>query len=41
MKNWLLIALTALAVGACSSKTPPKPHGTAFPINTSVMQGDL
>ena len=37
MKQIIFSALVAVLLCSCSSKTPPKPHGTAFPINTSTQ----
>ena len=39
MKTCLLIAVTASMLCACSSKKTPQPHGTAFPINSTIIQG--
>ncbi len=40
MKNLFFILVAASMLAACSSKTPPKPRGSAFPINSSVIQGE-
>jgi len=36
MKTILLLSLS-IALCACSGKKPPQPHGTPFPINSTVQ----
>ena len=38
MKTFLLITLTATVLCGCSSKKPPQPRGSAFPINVTVQE---
>lgn len=36
MKRQIIMIATAVLLAACSSKHPPKPHGTPFPINATA-----
>lgn len=39
MKTFILAAVAAAVLCGCAGKKPPKPRGSAFPINVTVQEG--
>ncbi|WP_283122380.1 hypothetical protein [Neisseria sp. HMSC065D04] len=37
MKTILLLSLSAVMLCACAGKNPPQPHGSPFPINSTLQ----